>query len=73
MNKTSPLSRDTSETSQNTGLQVNSIENGVTGNLPDLISRCMPLIRNLLDDACGFVFADQVNPKSLDFPKFGYY
>jgi len=69
-NETPPLSSDTFETSQNTGLQVGSIESGVTCNLPDLISRCMPFIRNLLDDSCGWVFAEPVNPKELGLPDY---
>lgn len=65
-------SKQSNKKSDDHNMQVNETLplSNVTANLPDFASKCMPLIRNLLDDPCGWVFAEPVNPAELGLPDY---
>jgi len=69
-NRTPPLNVESFEVSQDNGTQVDSIKSANRGNLPDVAKKCLPLVRRLLDDPCGWVFADPVDPEDLGLPDY---
>jgi len=64
-NPTPPLNVESFEVSQDNG-----IISANQCNLPDVATKCLPLVRRLLDDPCGWVFADPVDPEDLGLPDY---
>jgi len=69
-NASTPMKVEPFDNLEHNIAQVDSIKSVNQGNLSDLADKCLPLVRRLLDDPCGWVFADPVDPEDLGLPDY---